>query len=286
MKSSNMPEPLQNEGVALIQKYIKEKYASELQDVPLGTRIFCILEKKCTVIYYPIEHADEKNDAFLLSRVPMRDRSYKDIVFINTYQTLEKQVFAAAHELGHLTGVVEYVHDRNDCDKAGERIVSRFAAELLMPEEAFRSKACEYVRNLSEPLNFQRLLNIIVKLMGFFTVPYNAVVIRMFEVGILRKQDCKVLVDGDENITPDDFRTEIQTIISRGENSQQLLVRSMVRKIDGLKELLDKAEEEGKIPQTRIDLLRKKFDLLPESKIDVLEHEVQLKKNTTGEKKR
>ena len=65
-------------------------------------------------------------------------------VYINTAQTIEKQVFTAAHELGHIWGIDELISSSSTTMSSfdgKEKITNRFAAELLMPEQIFHT-AC------------------------------------------------------------------------------------------------------------------------------------------------
>ena len=57
-------------------------------------------------------------------------------MYINTAKTIAEQVFAAAHELGHVWGVATQVWELAGEhgvleSKIEERIINRFAAELL-----------------------------------------------------------------------------------------------------------------------------------------------------------
>ena len=111
-KKSNMPSILSKSVADEICSFIRTKFNLDDDSSPLGKRIFGILENYCTVIYYPIEDATEKNDGFLMADIPMRDGSSKSIIYINTYQTEEKQVFAAAHELGHFLNVDHCIKEK------------------------------------------------------------------------------------------------------------------------------------------------------------------------------
>ena len=136
---SNMPPKISPVAVKLIVDFIKEnsEYLYNGHTPPFGKGIFNIIEKKAIVFYYPIMDVKEKNDAFLLSKVPLKNGEIKDVIFINTYQTFEKQVFAAAHELGHLLNVPGYVNEQVEKKENEELIVNRFAAEYLMPKQPF-----------------------------------------------------------------------------------------------------------------------------------------------------
>ena len=61
---------------------------------------------------------------------------------INTNNTRERQAFSATHELGHICRVDQRVRERVpfECDndaEMNEKIIDRFAAELLMPRDLF-----------------------------------------------------------------------------------------------------------------------------------------------------
>ena len=86
-KKSNMPSILSQSIANAICSFIRTECNTEDESSPLGKRIFEILENYCTVIYYPIEDAIEKNDGFLMADIPMSDGSSKSITYINTYQT-------------------------------------------------------------------------------------------------------------------------------------------------------------------------------------------------------
>lgn len=68
----------------------------------------------------------------------------KIFVFINSAKKTEKQIFIAAHELGHLFKIINKI-DKQDLEDGEdeEDVVNRFAAELLMPELIFKQKINE-----------------------------------------------------------------------------------------------------------------------------------------------
>ena len=107
-----------------------------------------VLNRYCTVIYYPLD--GERNNGFHISDIPDIKGKKQHFVFINTAQSIEKQVFTAAHELCHVWNIEKRVIEKLgiDIDKLNnqgfnsmeERIANRFAAELLMPEAEFRAQ--------------------------------------------------------------------------------------------------------------------------------------------------
>ena len=93
------------EVVAAIRQHIKSRVEGDgLKDVfpipCLRDDVFEVLNRYCTVIYYPSE--DSSNRGFHVKEYLIHNGKEQNFVFINTSQTLEKQVFTAAHELGHI----------------------------------------------------------------------------------------------------------------------------------------------------------------------------------------
>ena len=108
--------------------------------------VFGILERYCTVIYYPLDNEDI--NGFHIKR-NVNGRS-KHFVYINTANTTERQIFAAAHELGHIWNVYEKVKSEYEnideyiasvTDEIPEEYVSnKFATQLLIPLELFKEE--------------------------------------------------------------------------------------------------------------------------------------------------
>lgn len=149
-----------------------------LNNMIIKDDIFGILEKHCTVVYYPIEN--EKNCGFHTKRF-VKDK-LEDFVYINTAKTVADQVFAAAHELGHVWGVAtqvwEQVGEQGILEsKIEEQIINRFAAELLMPTKEFRKTFLAHIEKLgfdSNKLRLADLICVMVLQMNDYMVPYEA----------------------------------------------------------------------------------------------------------------
>ena len=80
------------EQIPTVIKNIRTDYV--LNNIIIKDDIFGILEKHCTVVYYPIEN--EKCCGFHTRRFVKNE--LEDFVYINTAKTIAEQVFAAAHE--------------------------------------------------------------------------------------------------------------------------------------------------------------------------------------------
>ncbi|MCY3795734.1 MAG: ImmA/IrrE family metallo-endopeptidase, partial [Gammaproteobacteria bacterium] len=99
-------------------------------------------------------------------------------VVVNTWDriSVERWIFTAAHELGHL---VLHPHEYNRADtgesKAPEREADAFASEFLMPTTAF-------VREWDETRGHP-LLTRVLKVKRIFRVSYKTVLFRLVESG-------------------------------------------------------------------------------------------------------
>ena len=126
--------------VNAIQKIILDiKEKCIIKNTAIRDSIFGILENECTVIYYPLEN--EKNRGFHIKKIVKNE--LEDFVYINTAKPIAEQIFAAAHEFGHIWEVAEKVwnilgYEGKPTEEEEENITDWFAAELLMPTDEFR----------------------------------------------------------------------------------------------------------------------------------------------------
>lgn len=227
------------------------------KDVPMRDDVFDILDQFCKVVYYPLHN--EGNNGFHIKDMPFANGTTQDFVFINTSQTIEKQVFTAAHELGHIWEIDDYVLKEINLQEISdirEKIINRFAATLLMPDRLFKKiliKEIEKVRNNEGEITSIDLIKLIVSLMNYFLVPKKAVVLRLVELDFVNEEGAKFLIE-DERV-----EALIQKYI-QDLGYCNLRLRTEKKWIEGLSDLLDVAETSGAIPQKKIDYLRKKFD--------------------------
>jgi hypothetical protein len=97
---------------------------------------------------------------------------------VNTWEriSVERWIFTAAHELGHLLLHREaYDRSRDDEDVREEKDADRFASYFLMPDDAF-STEWDGARGL-------RLLDRVLKVKRIFRVSYKTVLHRAIETG-------------------------------------------------------------------------------------------------------
>ena len=222
--------------------------------------IFRILEKHCVVVYYPIPE-ETKNRGFHIKR--FMEGKLTDFVYINTANTTAEQVFAAAHELGHVWKVADKVWKKLDTDedlteKIEEDIVGRFAAELLMPEAEFKKTFRAYIEEFSfEPshIKLDELIRVMVMQMSDYMVPYEAVRRRMLETSIISDEIGDVLC-ADENQSINDiidaYLKDLNTPLDQ---------TSKKKTIPGLRDLLDKAETSGAVSEYVLSKIKADFSV-------------------------
>ena len=223
-----------------------------------------ILDKYCTVIYFPLE--EEDNNGFHITGILDRAGNSKHFVFINTSQTMEKQVFTAAHELGHIWKVDEYVEKALGISlepQQRESVINRFSAELLMPHEIFKAAFyLEYahVEKIEKgQITVENALKLAVTMMNQFFVPYKSIILRFLELGFVAKPSVKLLL-GAGTIPYEVIQERVSALIhERG--LIKFETASKKRWIAGLADLLNEAEAKETVSQSKIDSLRKEFGL-------------------------
>ena len=117
---------------------------------------------------------ETNRDSFFGLSVGSRDHG--PAVVVNTWEriSVERWIFTAAHELGHLLlHQDEYQRDATDLPTETERAADAFASEFLMPEAAF-AKAWDETCGHS-------LLVRVLKVKRIFRVSYKTVLYRLIE---------------------------------------------------------------------------------------------------------
>lgn len=256
-----------------IEKFIKRKFeqdnlAVSFPNALLREDVLDLLDRYCTVVYYPLEN--EENNGFRLKEIPFADGSRHDFVFINTAQTMEKQVFTAAHELGHIWNVDEFVVKDLGLQETvdlREHIINRFAAVLLVPSDSFSASVRVGLQELGDrdkkAITYVNLLKMIVILMNQFFAPMKAIVLRLVELKFFRQEIADVFF-GYESIPAEEFTNRISELIVEF-GYTKLQNPSNKKWIEGLAEKLDIAEENNLVSQNKIKVMREKFGLKPAS---------------------
>ncbi len=273
------------------QKFEEDNLKAIFPNELLREQVLELLDRYCIPIYYPLE-ANERNNGFHITNIPFADGRKNHFVFINTAQTLEKQAITAAHELGHIWKVDEYLSQKTgkiySCEEDREAVISRFAAVLLMPKDIFEPFVHEILKSIidkeckenSGSIEFFSALNLIVVIMNKFFVPMKAVVLRLLEVEIIDENVANILL-GKDKISENEIQKIIDYLIDKL-GFINLKKNTPKKWIKGLSDLLDKAEKDCLVNQNKIDNIRKKFDLDKHSLIETRE---VIKLNTRKGKK-
>lgn len=251
-------------------KFETEKLRNEFPNRLLRDDVLKILDRYCTLVYYPLEGEDH-NNGFRLKDIPFVDGTLQDFVFINTAQRMEKQVFTAAHELGHIWNVDEYVilnmnqsmGEYEDTPENREQIVNRFAAALLIPEDEFKAAVDIGLQTLGDEkkklITFTNLLKLIVVLMDQFYAPMKSIALRLVEFGYFNVESVERIL-GMKDIPRKAIDDYVDALIVQLGYDDRLKV-SNKRWIDGLSDKLDYAEKNNLVSKEKIELMREKFGL-------------------------
>ena len=240
----------------LAEKIIKDNNLND--KTVIRDDVFNILQNipNCIVIYYPIDTEANEDGCDGCHVVRTVKGIEKQLVFINTANTGERQAFSVAHELGHIWNVDGRLKDAlPDTVFDVEEVINRFAAELLMPEEFFIAQLIGRVRHHIPDNNVTvlGLIKIIVYLMNYFYSPYKAVVLRMEEIGFIDKNARDHLLSyKDSQIVKDIIQEEQYT---------RLGIITEKKSIANLSDKLDEIEEKQLFPYNKIMEIRKEFGL-------------------------
>ena len=248
----------------LDQKLAEEEIKTNFSNSILREDVMALLEaeKHCKVVYFPLS---DRNNGFHIMDIPLSNGEKYHFVFINTSQTMEKQNFTAAHELGHIWNIDEYVLAKlrvEPSPEMREAIINRFAAMLLMPENLF----CRVVDEKLAEINvidgtstMADALKVVVYLMNHFFAPKKAVVLRLCELGRISQEGAKDLL-GYGDLDKDIVEAFVKKVI-RDNGYTRLEQTSEKKWIEGLGELLEQVEEGKLVPQAKTNYIRELFEL-------------------------
>lgn len=245
--------------VKAIQKIILDfKEKCIIQNTAIRDSIFSILENACTVIYYPLEK--EKNRGFHIKKIVKN--KLEDFVYINTAKPIAEQIFAAAHEFGHIWEVADKVwnalgYEGQPTVEEEENITDWFAAELLMPTEAFRNVLFLHMNELglkSGKVKLDDLVRIIVLQMNDFMVPYESVRRRLVETKIMQQKEADYLLSKEEEVL------NLVAIFTKDRNTY-LGNGTRVKTVTGIRTLIENAEVQENIDKYLLNKIKKEFDI-------------------------
>lgn len=221
--------------------------------------IFKIIRKKGRILFYPLDE-EESLDGFHIIKI-INDKPVS-FVYINTAKPFEKNIFCGAHELGHIYEIEKDIEKSfpgiSMDEELIDRIMNRFAAELLMPKKEFidsYKNAANRYRTSDKGISGDEVMRIIASLMDFFYVPYKAVVYRLYEINFFTEAGMEYF----EKIEKND-PSIVDAFIIEGDYTR-LRNPSRIRQIDGLSSLLSEAEKKGIFSNSLIERLRDDFQL-------------------------
>lgn len=240
--------------------------------------IFDLLNACCTVVFYPFPQ--DENDGFQVAR-PVSyggEPHIEQFVYLNTAKSLEKQVFAVGHELGHIWEAADQIWDealertlpRGENEEAA---MNRFAAELLMPEEEFRTLANSQLEACRKRgiLSYVDCIHITANLMNEFCVPAASVILRFYETGCLSAEICnRLLFDGPKPEEREQYQALFQKVLRsyiQESGYTRLQKATNKRGIRDFPQLLREAEQRGVFSPEKAAALRAELEI-PEPEID------------------
>lgn len=172
------------------QARIKLTELSKLNDI-IGVQIFAILGLQAHVLYYPLD--EDGPWGFTCQG------DGKPFIAINTAIAVEKQVFAAAHELYHIwfNGKPDFIPSSvlGEIDEQGVMLdtseikANRFAAEFLVEESLLKQEMQHY-----SIYSGRVAVKDILMLANLFFIPYETMVKRLYEIDAITVIECETFL--------------------------------------------------------------------------------------------
>lgn len=170
-----------------LKRLVREKRV-DYNLAPLGVGVFdWILKQNSNIRFESVSFDSEKIDGLLYIPTTGKERAY---IILNSNKPLINQIFTAAHEYYHYImdyqkfRQMPYICDFSALKDVNEMKASRFAAELLLPEEAISREIQDYLRlkNMSrDELDFGDFAAMIIFLTVKYQMPLKAVIYRFYE---------------------------------------------------------------------------------------------------------
>lgn len=181
-------ESLSAEEIMDIKKMVREKRV-DYALAPMGTGVFSwILKQNSNIRFELVPFDSDKIDGMLYIPTTGQERAY---IILNANKPLINQIFTAAHEFYHYIKDYQkfketpYVCDFSMLKNVNEKRASRFAAELLLPEEALGHEVRDYcwamnITNMKK-IDFNLFATLIIFLTIRYQIPLKAVIYRLVE---------------------------------------------------------------------------------------------------------
>lgn len=173
--------------IAEIKKLAREKRV-DYNLAPMGTGVFnWILKENSNIRFERVAFDSEKIDGMLYVPTTGKERAY---IILNSKKPLINQIFTAAHEYYHYIKDYQkfkempYICDFSMLQDVNEMKACRFAAELLLPEEALSREIQDYLRANNKSMkgmNFGDFGVLFIFLTIKYQMPLKAVIYRFYE---------------------------------------------------------------------------------------------------------
>ena len=255
---------------AIVEVVDECKKENGIINIVIRDDVFKILESHCSVVYYPLE--EENINGFHVTRTVLGESRH--FVFINTWNTMERQVFTAAHELGHIwdayskiklkfPSIDEYVSkvvDDISQEPPEEFVSNKFAAQLLLPKDRFTIAVNEALKELDyngKTISKVNMLRLIASLMDTFLVDYKAVTKRLLEIERLKPEIYTIIKNYESE---SDFKGIFDSILKEG-GHKRLNQRTENKNISNLTDAIRQAEKQGCVLLSTIELLKNEFEI-------------------------
>ena len=189
-------DALSKDEVVDIKKLVREKRVDYAQ-APMGAGVFnWILKQSNNLRFEMVSFDSDKIDGMLYIPTTGKERAY---IIINANKPLANQIFTAAHEFYHYIKDYQkfketpYICDFSMLKDVNEKKASRFAAELLLPEEALLREVQDYCRAMDianiKFMEFHQFATLIIFLTVKYQMPLKAVIYRLAEEGYIDSID-------------------------------------------------------------------------------------------------
>lgn len=254
---------LSEEVTEFISNKASEYISKKELNVPIGTEIFSELKRVSILLLYPL--FDENANGICVTRT-VKNKKEK-FIYINTNNNITKQVYTAAHEIGHIIDIDKELKKEIEFNDDPELIINRFASELLMPKKDFIQmfiKTRDQLFGLKTTIKVDDINKLIFELMLHFMVPYRAICYRMGELSILSNDDVNWL-EKYERKNKDD----IEKTLRNNEKYSVLVKTDRNKEFGNIKELINKADDNNLTFKTKINRIRELFDSDVQQKSDI-----------------
>ncbi len=157
-------------------------------NVPIANDIKFLLEKQGIILCeYPFP---DTNGTHTYGNITCFKTDKETFTFIglNTSSFYDEQIFAIAHAIYHYKTQLgkAYTPDMEYEDQVIEKMADRFAAELLLPEEALKAAVMKEIgKSDMKDVSEARLLRFIARIQCEWWLPFQAIANRLLEEGFI-----------------------------------------------------------------------------------------------------